>query len=86
MAATDVRAVKEWAELEHQPVSSASIESIGYDPSLAVLQILFVEGELYEYFMVPQSTYVGLLGSASKGRFFGEFIRDKYRFEKIWRN
>lgn len=74
------------AGLEHQQVSSASIESIGYDPVLAVLQIQFVEGELYEYFMVPHSTYLGLLGSSSKGRFFGEFIRDRYRFQKIWRH
>ncbi len=69
--------------MDRQPVSSSIIESIGYDPSTAILEVEFAEGGLYEYFMVPHSTYIGLLRSGSKGRFFGEFVRNKYQFRKI---
>ena len=68
--------------MEHERVSSSSIESIGYDPVTAVLQIQFVEGELYDYFMVPHSTYLGLRAATSKGRFFGEFIRNRHQFRR----
>jgi hypothetical protein len=69
--------------LDRQPVSSTSIESIGYDGTTAILQIEFVEGRLYEYFMVPQSVYAGLMRAESKGRFYGEFVRAKYQFRQI---
>ncbi len=64
-------------------VSSTTIQSVGYDPTTAVLEIEFTHGDLYQYFMVPTSTYLGIVRAASKGRFFGEFIQGKYQFRKV---
>lgn len=69
--------------MEREPVLSSTIESVGYDPVTAVLEIQFTHGDLYEYFMVPHSTYVSFLRSPSKGRFFGESIRSRYQFRKL---
>jgi hypothetical protein len=64
-------------------VSSTTISSVGYDDQTAVLQIEFVEGNSYEYFMVPPSIFRGLMKAQSPGRFFSEFIRDKFRFRAL---
>ncbi len=64
-------------------MTSSTIESIGYDPVTAVLEIRFTHGDLYEYFMVPKSTYSALLKAPSKGRFFGESIRDHFQFRRL---
>lgn len=69
--------------MERLPVSSSTIESIGYDTVTAVLEIQFTHGDLYEYFMVPHSTYLALLRAPSAGRFFGDSIRNKYQFRKL---
>ncbi len=69
--------------VERLPVSSSTIESIGYDSVTAVLEIQFTHGDLYEYFMVPHYTYLALLRAPSAGGFFGESIRNKYQFRKL---
>ncbi len=69
--------------MERQPVISSTIDSVGYDSVTAVLEIQFTQGDLYEYFMVPYSTYVSLLRASSKGRFFGDSIRSRYQFRRV---
>ena len=69
--------------MKRQAVSSSTIESIGYDSTTAILEIEFTHGDLYEYFMVPHSTYLGLARASSKGRFFAEFIRGRYQFRRV---
>ena len=64
-------------------MTSSTIESVGYNPITAVLEIQFTHGDLYEYFMVPKSTYLALLKASSKGRFFGESIRDQFQFRRL---
>jgi hypothetical protein len=71
------------ARLERQQVTSSTIESIGYNPITAVLEIQFAPGDLYEYFMVPKSTYLALLKAPSKGRFFRESIRGQFQFRRL---
>lgn len=63
-------------------VDSSTIRVVGYDQATAVLEIEFTSGEVYEYFLVPHSVYDGLLRASSKGRYFGDHIRSRYRFQK----
>ncbi|WP_090481787.1 KTSC domain-containing protein [Nakamurella panacisegetis] len=69
--------------MQRHRVVSTTVASVGYDDRTAVLQIEFVQGQVYEYFMVPASVFHGLMKAASPGRFFGEFIRDKFRFRAL---
>ena len=64
-------------------VSSSNINSIGYDKNLEVLRIEFHEGNLYEYYNVPNSIYNGLMSATSKGSYFHENIKNKYGDKKI---
>lgn len=68
--------------LDRQQVTGRTITSVGYDPATAVLQIEFVGGDVYSYFLVPASVHRALMGSPSKGRFFGEHVRDRFQFER----
>lgn len=47
------------------------------------LEIEFHSGGVYQYFNVPESVYVGLLHAASKGSYFHEQIRDRYRYQRV---
>jgi hypothetical protein len=68
--------------MDRKPVTSSTIESVGYDALTAVLEVEFQGGSLYQYFMVPSSVHDGLMKAASKGRFYGEFVRSRYRYVK----
>jgi hypothetical protein len=64
--------------MRRQRVESSAIRSVGYDPSLATLEIEFTSGEIYRYHAVPPSRYRALLDAESKGHYFLEHIRDVY--------
>jgi len=66
-----------------QPVSSSNISSIGYDSESQTLEIEFRSGDIYQYFMVPESTYNALMSASSHGSFFHHHIKDRYQWRKI---
>jgi hypothetical protein len=47
------------------------------------MELEFVGGRVYRYFVVPRSVFDALLTADSIGRFFHEHIRDVYPFERI---
>jgi len=63
-------------------VSSSNISSVGYDPSTETLEVKFTSGGLYQYFDVPESVYERFMNAYSKGSFFADHIKDRYRFRK----
>ncbi|CCJ37509.1 hypothetical protein BN140_2586 [Methanoculleus bourgensis MS2] len=69
--------------MQRQIVESTSIKSIGYDQEEEVLEVEFQSGGVYQYIGVPRDVYGGLLAARSKGRYFGEFVRLSYPYEKI---
>ena len=69
--------------MQRQIVESTSIKSVGYDPEEEVLEVEFQSGRVYQYIGVPRDVYAGLLAARSKGRYFGEFVRLRYHYEKI---
>lgn len=64
-------------------VDSSTITAVGYDRDTAVLEIEFTSGDVYEYFLVPLSVYQALVSAPSPGRYFGDHLRDKYRFRRL---
>ena len=45
---------------------------------MAILEIEFTSGDVYEFFAVPLSVHDGLLAAESPGRFFQSRIRERY--------
>lgn len=60
-------------------VSSSAIIAVGYDAATQRMRITFVEGHSYDFCGVPGSVFDGLLNSSSKGRYYNDYIRERYR-------
>jgi len=71
------------AAMNRITLDSRTVASAGYDEPSATMEVEFVEGRVYRYFVVPRSVFDALLTADSVGRFFQEHIRDVYPFERI---
>ncbi|WP_342633666.1 KTSC domain-containing protein [Mesorhizobium atlanticum] len=65
---------------------STAIQNIQYDPSRRVLSVWFVpSGNRYDYEDVEPETYTAFKAAFSKGQFFNEFVRDRFRYRLVGR-
>jgi len=69
--------------MERTAVESSQIVSIGFVPELETLEIEFKGGKVYRYFEVPGIQHTELMAAESKGKYFGQHIRGKFKFEKL---
>jgi KTSC domain len=67
------------------PVSSSSLERVGYELANQKLRIQFKDGRLYEYFDVPQHIYQRLVNppDGSHGQYFNANIKGQYRYTRL---
>ena len=65
------------------PVDSSNIAEVGYEDTTMVLEILFHNGNIYQYFDVPQSVYEEFMSADSKGKFLNANIKNNYRYTKL---
>jgi hypothetical protein len=61
---------------------STVIRRFAYHPAEQRLEVLFTTGTLYSYYGVQSDVAQAMRQSASKGRFFNAFIRDRYPFTR----
>jgi hypothetical protein len=64
-------------------VESMSVRSVGYSMSGRILEIEYVNGNVYQYFDVPQPTYAGLLAAPSIGNFVNTRIKPYYEVAEV---
>jgi hypothetical protein len=69
--------------MNHQPVESKLIKSVGYDEDLRHLQVKFHNGSTYEYSDVPPNAHADLVIATSVGRHFNEHISGKYPHRRV---
>lgn len=62
--------------MEMLPVQSSVIDSIGYDQATSNLMVVFRDGHVYEFHMVPQHVWEEFLAASSKGAFFNEMLKE----------
>jgi KTSC domain-containing protein len=69
---------------EMQPVASSSIAAIGYDADKAELYIRFYDAPgTWVYYGVGALTAKDFLRAESKGAFFNEVLKGKYRYARL---
>jgi hypothetical protein len=61
-----------------KPVSSSSINAIGYDPESRTLHVEFASGRTYTYRGVDPEEHDALINAKSIGAHFSKFIRPVY--------
>ncbi len=64
--------------MNHQPVKSSRIASVGYDEKSSTLEIRFYQTGVLQYRGVPARIYQNFLSVVSKGRFYDGVIKGKY--------
>jgi len=69
--------------MDRRHVDSSNIESIGYDAQSQILEIEFQNGNVYQYFDVPESIYQNLMAAGSHGRYFSENVKGYFRYARI---
>ena len=70
-------------QIERTRVKSSNIYSIGYSVNEMVLQIEFINGNIYEYFEVPESIFIRFMKAESKGKFANGNIYFSYHYKRI---
>ena len=58
-------------------VNSSAIRAVGYDGY--TLTVEFHSGRIYDHPGVPYSVYAGLMRASSKGAFYNQHIRGRYK-------
>ncbi|WP_293304848.1 KTSC domain-containing protein [Pedobacter sp. UBA5917] len=62
---------------------SSVIKYFSYDADRKALKIMFITDMAYLYKNVPERVYKMLKASGSKGRYFNNYIKDKFKFQKL---
>jgi hypothetical protein len=63
-------------------VESKAISEIDYDAPSATLFVRFTDGDWYRYAAVPRVLYDAFREADSHGRFFHDYIRDRFEYAK----
>jgi KTSC domain len=69
--------------MERFPVNSSNVASAGYDGPTATLEVEFNNGNIYQYFDVPELVYEEFRQAASPGQFLNTNIKGAYRFARV---
>jgi hypothetical protein len=64
-------------------VKSSAVHSIGYDENEWVLQLKYINGDIWNYFRVPPREYHALLRADSIGGYVNRDIKPYYAYEKL---
>ncbi len=65
------------------PVDSTNVLEVGYDSGTQTLEVLFKNGNIYQYFDVPQTIYDNLISASSVGQFLSKEIKGNYRYARL---
>ena len=70
--------------VNHRPVKSTNLSTVGYDSKRKVLDIRFADSGLYRYSGVPKNVYQNIMRAKSKGKAFHRLVRNAgFDYEKL---
>jgi hypothetical protein len=69
--------------MERTPITSTTLNAVGYDEDSQTLEMEFKTGSVYQYAGVPSSEFEGLMNADSKGKYFNANIKNRYPFTKL---
>ena len=64
-------------------LQSTSLNAATFQEQRGYLELEFGSGAIYRYRDVPAQVYDELLRAESKGRYFNQHIRNRFRYAKI---
>jgi KTSC domain-containing protein len=72
--------------LEWVLVESTVFSAAAYRADVRQLYLRFADGDIYRYFDCPVSVYTEFLAAESKGRYFSQNIRNRFRDDLVHRH
>ena len=69
--------------MERAPVDSSAVVSVGCDDSRRLLELEYVDGDVYQYCDVPEALHRALLDAPSIGQFVNAKIKGAFRYRKL---
>jgi hypothetical protein len=69
--------------MNHVPVESSNIKSVGYDPEAKLLEIQFANGGRYQYADVSPEQHQALVTAPSVGSHFAKHILKAFTGTKV---
>jgi len=69
--------------MHRDPVISSSLTSVGYHPKRQILEVEFVDGDVYQYLDVPRQTYEEFLQAESMGQYMNWQIKERFRYRRM---
>ena len=70
--------IREWQSLESKLLAASA-----YDAGKCLLYMRFRSGDVYQYFEFPEEQYQEFLDAESQGRYFLNYIRNDFRYERL---
>ena len=71
--------------VEWMPVESGLFSSAAYRATVRQLYLRFQDGKIYRFFDCPLTVYNEFVAAPSKGRYFSQQIRNRFRYEMVRR-
>jgi hypothetical protein len=69
--------------MDRVPVVSSTVSSVGYDVGTQTLEVEFSNGNVYQFFDIPEAVHQQLMQAASAGAFFNGNIKGSYRYARM---
>ncbi len=69
--------------MDRVQVASRTLVSAAYSDRGSWLEIEFRDGAVYRFFDVPAECFQSLLQSESKGAYFNQNIRKRFRYQRL---
>jgi KTSC domain len=61
--------------MEYVPVSSSTLDAVGFDPETQTLAVTFRNGTEYHYYNVTPSIFEGIRTASSPGQYFDLYVK-----------
>ena len=72
-------------DMKRLHVDSTTLRSVGYDPKTQVLEIEFINGNIYDYYKVSPETYQELCEADSMGAFVNFRIKPHFLSSEVFK-
>ena len=69
--------------MNHIPVKSSHIKSVGHDPETNTLAVTFHSGGVYHYHGVPKEKHDAMLRADSVGKYLEANIKGTHRHSRV---
>ncbi len=70
--------------MKRSPVNSSNVLSVGYDTTTSTMEVEFKNGDIYQYYEVPERICQNLINAASVGKYLDQNVKKRgYRYKKI---